>query len=117
MGATGELWNAYRATWEAFSRNLANLQRCAETGQRNLIETALLEVERARSAHNTARDRLAATLALAPASPVAGTPELPEEWRVRETAHLIWELSGRPQGSAETDWLSAERLVRTAASA
>jgi len=37
-----------------------------------------------------------------------------EEHRIREKAQLLWELAGKPQGSAEADWLGAERLVRSA---
>ncbi len=30
---------------------------------------------------------------------------------VRELAYLLWEARGRPEGSAERDWLEAERQL------
>jgi hypothetical protein len=114
MGAHLELWNEYRATWEAFSHKLDELQACADAGNQERIEAALLDVERARVAHNAARDRLAAHLCSGIAA-IDASRVRPQEEVIREKARLIWELSGRPQGSAEADWLSAERVVRSAA--
>ena len=113
MGAERKLWNEYRATWEAFSRKLDRLQALAEEGNRQLVEEALLEVEKAKSAHNAARDRLAAHLSGRIAARDAADARS-EEDRIREKARLLWELSGRPHGTAEADWLQAERLVRFA---
>jgi hypothetical protein len=105
MGVNLELWNTYRTTWEAFSSQLAELQRLVESGERaDRVRSARLAVEKARVAHDVARDRLAARLA----------PPEPEEQRVRETARLLWEFAGKPQGTAETDWFRAEQLVRSA---
>jgi hypothetical protein len=113
MGADRKLWNEYRATWAAFSRNLDLLQACAEGGNRQLVEEALLEVEKAKAAHNAARDRLAANLSgrIAAADTAAARSQ---EELIREKARVLWELSGKPQGTAEADWLDAERLVRSA---
>lgn len=112
MGADGKLLNEYRATWEAFSRNLDRLQKYAEAGNRSLVESALLEVEKAKAAHNAARDRLAAHLT-GQVSAMDEADKRSEEQRIRDKARLLWELSGKPQGSAEADWLGAERLVRS----
>jgi hypothetical protein len=97
MALNRQLWNEYRVTWEEFSRQLDALQRLVETGARDRIEGALLNVEKARLAHNEARDRLAAHL----------TGEI-------DTARLLWEFSGKPHGTAEKDWFRAEKLVRAA---
>ena len=106
MGVNRELWNEYRATWEAFSLQLDELQRLVESGQpKDCVQSAFLAVEKARLSHNAARDRLAARL----------TPVEPEEDRVRETARLLWEFAGKPPGTAETDWFRAEELVRSVA--
>ncbi len=35
-----------------------------------------------------------------------------EQTRVKDIAELLWELSGKPQGSADDDWYRAERVVR-----
>jgi hypothetical protein len=36
------------------------------------------------------------------------------ENHIRETARLLWEMAGRPEGSAERDWSRAEQLVHAA---
>src|SRR5437016_4554206 len=117
MAADRELWNDYRVSWEEFARELDELQRLVEIGERDRIESALLRVEKTRLAHNHARDRLASRLAgnivAADGENSAGT--LPDEDRVRKTARLLWEFSGKPQGTAEQDWFRAERLVRSTA--
>jgi hypothetical protein len=119
MAANGELWDEYRATWKAFARQLDELQRRVETGERDRIESALLGVERARLAHNESRDRLAAHLAgeMVAADRRVSAGGLPDEARVRKTARLLWEFSGKPHGTAENDWFRAERLVRSAVAA
>jgi len=111
MAVNRQLWNEYRVTWEEFSRQLDELQRLVETGARDRIEGALLSVEKARLAHNEARDRLAAHLT---GEIDMVTNKLPEQERVRTTARLLWEFSGKPQGTAENDWFRAEKLVRSA---
>jgi DUF2934 family protein len=115
MSANRQLWNEYRATWEQFSRQLDELQQLVETGARDRIDAALLSVEKARLAHNESRDRLAAHMTgEIVATQVPLTDALPQEERVRTTARLLWEFSGKPQGTAENDWFRAERLVRSA---
>jgi len=37
-----------------------------------------------------------------------------ERRAIRELAYRLWETRGRPQGSAEQDWLEAERQVLNA---
>ena len=115
MAANRQLFKEYRATWREFSRQLDQLQQLVESGARDRIDEALLNVERTRRAHNEARDRLAAHLTgdLVAADEIA-TNAATEEERVRTTARLLWEFSGKPQGTAETDWFRAERLVRSA---
>jgi len=119
MAANRELWNQYRGTWEEFARQLDELQRLVEAGERDRVEGALLSVEKARLAHNHARDRLAAQLTggIVPANGKVSEGTLPDEERVRKTARLLWEFSGKPQGTAENDWFRAERLVRSAGAA
>jgi len=107
------LENAYRATFEKYARRLDAFQSLIAQGvqEGSLLEAALFEVEKARLAHSCARDRLAAQLAgptLLPAFAVG-------EHQIRETAQLLWELAGRPEGTAEGDWHRAEQLVHRAA--
>jgi hypothetical protein len=35
-----------------------------------------------------------------------------DEARVKSIAELLWELKGKPQGSADDDWYRAERVAR-----
>jgi hypothetical protein len=108
------LRNAYRSTFQEYSRKLDALQGLMNSGnpEHGRVEAALLEVEGARIAHNSARDRLARELvgpALPPKAAVA-------ERHIRETARLLWEVAGRPDGTAECDWHRAEQLVHAAES-
>ena len=108
------LRTAYRATFQEYSGKLDLLQglmnsAVPDPGQ---IEAALLEVEKARVAHNSARDRLARELVRPALPPAVGV----DEHQVRETAKLLWEIAGRPDGTAEGDWQRAEKLVHAAAS-
>ncbi|MDE3196588.1 MAG: DUF2934 domain-containing protein [Acidobacteriota bacterium] len=75
-----------------------------------------MAVEQAKAAYNAARDRVAEQLAVSPKAKSIVTLHN-EEAQIREKARLLWELSGKPQNSAEADWLLAERLVRSAAAA
>jgi|ERR1035438_8704574 hypothetical protein len=114
MGANPELTKQYRATWEVFSRMLDRYQACVDTGDRARAEAALLDVERARMEHNAARDRLAQHLAGEMSTIDMKKVAVSEQRRVRETAHLLWEIAGKPNGTADSDWRRAETLVRTA---
>ena len=75
-------------------------------------------VEHARLAYNEMRDLVAASLMSPECSEFFW--EIPasaqrDETRVKSLAELLWELAGKPQGSAEDDWYRAERVVRHAA--
>jgi hypothetical protein len=106
---------AYRATFKDYGRKLDALQdlMASSPADRGQIEVALLEAEKARVAHSCARDLLAKELA------GAALPPLPSgaEQHIRGTAQLLWELAGRPEGTAERDWREAELLVQNAAPA
>lgn len=103
-------------TFREYANNLDALQRLMGSGALDdgRIETVLFAVEKARVAHNCARDRLANELAYRELPRESGVAH---EGRVRETARLLWELSGRPPGTAEYDWSRAEQLVRSATAA
>jgi hypothetical protein len=127
MQRNEELREAYRTTWRVYAQKLDALQTLVDSGRKdvNSIEAAVLDLERARLAHNSARDHLAEQLfgelgpRLVPRgeSPHAESPRSESEERIRNAAHLLWELAGRPQGTAERDWTRAQALVRSAASA
>ena len=101
----------YRSAWEKYDLSLRELQIAVEKGDGTFIERLLLSLERARLQYRAARDRLAADMLGADFSVLAPTPI---DCRIRDTAHLLWELSGKPQGTAENNWLCAERIVRYA---
>lgn len=112
------LRNAYRTTFQEYARRLDALQILMNSGTPDAarMDAALLEVEQARIAYNAARDRLAKELVRAPLPPATGSPATGnKEHRIRQTARLLWEVAGRPDGSAEHDWSRAEQLVRRAA--
>jgi hypothetical protein len=107
MLMNGELWADYRRTWENFSRKLHEMQELVDAGQDAAL--ALVAVEGARQKHNAARDRLAKYLVC---RKTAAPPTA--DHRIRKTARLIWEFSGKPHNTAEADWHRAEELVRAA---
>jgi hypothetical protein len=119
MENTNDLRNAYRETYGIFAGKFNDLQRLHDSGVRDAatIEAAVLELEKARMAHNRARDLLARSLANA--APARGhdigfAPETENDsHRVRNVAQLLWDLAGRPDGTAERDWYRAERLVES----
>ncbi len=114
MEDDGKLWQDYRNAWEAYTRKHAALQCLMDSvhPEKSRIDTVILELERARAAHSAARDRLAMHLNATLPIPLDGPAE--SEGRVRSTAQLLWEMAGRPEGTAEGDWLRAEHLVRSA---
>lgn len=109
----------YRATFQQYSNKLEALQHLMDAGNQDpaRIEAALLEVETARVSHSCARDRLARELIR---SATKLTPLIPQpcsgvsQQHIRDTARLLWELAGKPEGTADVDWRRAEKLVQTA---
>jgi|ERR1043166_1709794 hypothetical protein len=114
---------AYRRAFDDFSRR-ARLVQSLTAGpnpDRTAIDTALLELEKARVVYNRRRDALAQQLLRASnhnSFPPFG-PDSPQAYagRVRSIAELLWEVAGRPDGTAEDDWYRAEEILRRAAAA
>lgn len=102
---------AYRAGWAEYEMRLRELQCAADRGDHSRLEPLLLSVETARLKYSAARDRLAAQML---GADLTGLAPATADRRIRGTAQLLWELSGKPQGTAEFDWLRAERIVRHA---
>ena len=108
-----ELKREYRLTYAEYARRVDLLESLRLGGQPDscAVETAIVALESARSAHSAARDRLAERL---------GGGMLPDlettitDGSVRHTAHLLWEFSGQPRGTAERDWARARQLVKAA---
>jgi hypothetical protein len=116
MGTKLELSNRYRTTWEEFVRATNALQDSliATAPDRARAEVAFFEAEKARLAYNAARDLLVAQMAGLRAAANPPSQTLPQDRKVRAIARLLWELSGKPDGTAQADWLNAERLVQSA---
>ena len=108
------LWDAYRVTFQTFSRNLQALKILMASTQpdRAAMDAALCAVEKAHLAHNAARDKLAQALLQKSLPAAANDVDL-----VKRTAELLWELAGRPQGTQEDDWRRAERVIECATAA
>jgi hypothetical protein len=108
-----EAWKKYRVAFDDYSVKAQRVQSLKERpgATPNLTEAALLEMERARLAYAIARDELARHLL--PSLPVS--PSVLEAGNVSGIAELLWEVAGRPQGTAYQDWLRAEEIVRRAA--
>ena len=113
MNTVDELREAYQSTWREFADKLTALQQLRQTGPQDnrTIEAAVLDLETARLAYGCARDLLAERLqeGLAESAPAIAI-EL-DESRVSAAAHLLWDLAGRPEGTAERDWNRARELV------
>lgn len=105
-------WRNYRDAFEEFSTKARLVQTLREqpTGP-GAIETALLDLERSRRVYNGARDQLVRELA--PSVAAVSTETAPGN--VRGIAQLLWEVAGRPEGTAHQDWLKAEEIARRAA--
>jgi hypothetical protein len=114
-----ELANRYRTTWEEFVRATNALQESLAASAPDPARTqlALFEAEKARFRYNAARDLLAAQMAGSRAVADPPSQTLAQEGQIRSMALLLWELSGRPEGTAMADWLHAERLVQSASAA
>jgi len=109
---TLELSHAYRSAFEEFSRRVQRVQDLTadENPDVAALDSALLELEKARLAYNLCRDALASHLM------ASSTPRTYGD-RVRRMAELLWEVEGRPDGTADEDWHRAEEIVRRAPAA
>jgi exonuclease VII small subunit len=117
-----EVWRAYRDSFEDFAKQVRRVQGLIAHPHRNreAIEAALLELERARRLYNQCRDLLADQLLRSSAGQIhlpAPDASQTDAGRVRSIAELLWEVSGRPDGTAEEDWYRAEEILRRATAA
>ena len=116
-------WKAYRTAFRGFAQKarFVQLLEGRENVQRDAMESALLEMEKARVAYNAARDRLAQELLKSSARPqdtrFRAAMQSTDAPRVKELAQLIWELTGRPEDTADDDWRRAEEILRRAQAA
>jgi hypothetical protein len=118
-----ELWRAYREAFQEFARRVEQLESLKATGNaaRTSVDSALLELERARVHYRQSRDALASVLLsgrpLRFAEVQSSARPRDENQRVREIAQLLWEFEARREGFADDDWYRAEQIVRSARAA
>ena len=107
---------AYTTAFQYFSEEVRTLQRLSVNRgvTRAEIKAAVLAVEKARIAYSRARDSVAQQLLDSPLrSALPAGLELSPAY-TSEVAELLWECAGRPEGTAEADWYSAEEIIRLA---
>lgn len=108
-------WQAYRQAFDQFSRSVRLVQNLTANPNpdRAALDTALLELEKARENYVVCRDDLAQKLMPGPSRrEFAVAPAETDKERVTSVAQLLWEAAGRPDGSAEDDWHRAEEIIR-----
>ncbi|HEV2687705.1 MAG TPA: DUF2934 domain-containing protein [Bryobacteraceae bacterium] len=116
-----DAWRAYQRAFHDFSERVRHLQSLTTDPHpdRAAIEAALLEVEKTRVVYDRCRDAMARHFmpsSRRTAPHVADSRQSIDE-RVRTIAELLWESSGKPDGTAEEDWRRAEDIVRQAVTA
>ena len=112
-----EVWAAYTTAFRNFSEKVRNLQRLTdEPAARAEIEAAVLAVEKARIEYSRARDAAAELLLESPLRTSLSGGENSSPAHTAEIAELLWKGAGRPEGTAEADWLRAEEIIRRAGS-
>jgi len=104
----------YRHAFEQFSKKAQRVQLLAAQNTGGVaFETALLELESAQLAYNQARDAFLRSLQPDSAH-IPAVGKIDFQGDVPAIAELIWESEGRPEGTAEEDWLRAEAIVKRA---
>lgn len=109
-----DVWQAYREAFDDFAQKVRQVQLLAASPgvDQQAIDQALLDLETAHTFYNATRDILAEQF-LPSASVAQDTPH-DHVHNVRHLATLRWEMSGRPEGTAEDDWYRAEEIVSLA---
>jgi len=113
---------AYREAFKNFSVKARFVQDMIATQNldRSTVDAAMLELEKARSVYIERRNTLAYFLLPSTARDQVGVPTPDSEFykaHVRRVAELLWEVSGRPLGTANDDWHRAEEIIRSVAAA
>ena len=118
MGIAPRLVSDYRDAFAVFAQRVREARALMAASNPNwqAIDTALLELEKARVNYNQHRDVLAQQL-LSSIEQAASDSIQPQANRVREIAQLRWELGGKPEGTDDENWFRAEDIVRRATAA
>ena len=117
-----QAWAAYREAFREFARAARFVQdlTATENLDRHTADAAMLVLEKAHSVYVQRRNTLAYFLLPSTARELVQVPAPdaePSKSHVRIVAELLWEVSGRPLGSATDDWHRAEEIIRCAAAA
>jgi hypothetical protein len=107
-------WRQYRQAFDNFREKVRRVQILAADGQHDqtAIDCAVLDMEIAKEDYKTARDTLFLEMIASENHRAAPPQTSRNEDGVRELAELLWELEGRPEGSALNDWYRAENIHR-----
>ena len=107
-------WQRYREAFKNFREKVRNVQNLTLGNDRDQsrIDAVVLEMEIAKEDYNSARDALFSEMAPHANGRVSYAENTRSEQEVRELAELLWELEGRPEGSALDDWYRAESIYR-----
>lgn len=109
---------AYRITFKVFSETVQSIQSLTTRAKLDLavFDAAFLNLENARLQYGESRDALVRRMLRM----LNGDIDLDSilsarnthEDRVKQIAETLWELAGRPDGTADQDWYRAEEIVR-----
>jgi hypothetical protein len=108
-----ELDQAYRLAFRKWTLQLHNLQAADDPQSRQAHDL----FEAAESDYRQQHDRLAGYFLTGTRfsrmfAPPGAKPLTDEQRRaIERAAYRLWEEAGRPAGTAESDWLRAERIV------
>ena len=92
-------------------RSVQNLA-AVEIHDQATIDALVLEMEIAKECYKAARDALFLEMIPSRGPPFCCFGKRPERRRRQGTCELLWELEGRPEGSALDDWYRAENIHR-----
>lgn len=104
------LYSNYLDSFRVWASETAKLQEPREQAAGSEFRKAEERAKVAELAYRQSRQRLA-DLLIASAQPSHARLGREFEPAVRRIAHEMWEESGRPQGTADSDWHRAEDLV------
>jgi hypothetical protein len=104
----------YRQAFDKFREKVRRMQSLAAEGGHDqaAIDAAVLDMEIAKEDYKDARDTLFLEMIAAEKDRAVPVQAARSGDEVRELAELLWELEGRPEGSALNDWYRAENIHR-----
>jgi hypothetical protein len=107
-------WQRYRQAFQNYREKVRNVQNLTLLEDRNqaTIDAVVLEMEIAKEDYSSARDALFSEMVPLANGHISQSENVPSEKEVRELAELLWELEGRPEGTALDDWYRAENIYR-----